>query len=122
MSKRFYARKEIALAAILAAVTIATPAFGHAHLSKSMPAAGATVTAPTEIVLAFSEPLEPAFSGVELSNAAGEPAAAGKAEIKDNVIRVPVKALAAGRYTVKWHVLSVDTHKTTGTFSFTVKP
>jgi methionine-rich copper-binding protein CopC len=38
------------------------------------------------------------------------------------LLRVPVKALAAGRYTVKWHVLSVDTHTTEGNFTFNVEP
>jgi methionine-rich copper-binding protein CopC len=33
---------------------------------------------------------------------------------------VPVKKLAAGTYTVIWHVTSVDTHKTQGKFQFTV--
>jgi methionine-rich copper-binding protein CopC len=99
-----------------------SPAFGHAHLSKSAPAAGATVSAPSELMLIFTEPLEAAFSTLELRDAAGKPVETGKAQIKDNVMRLRVNALPAGRYTVNWHVLSVDTHKTNGTFNFTVKP
>ena len=34
-------------------------------------------------------------------------------------MRVGLKALGPGRYHVRWHVLSVDTHKTEGSFSFT---
>jgi len=37
-------------------------------------------------------------------------------------LRVGVKPLTAGTYTVKWKVLSVDTHRTQGSFSFTVGP
>jgi len=33
-----------------------------------------------------------------------------------------VYGLAPGRYTVRWKVLSVDTHRTEGSFSFEVKP
>jgi len=33
-----------------------------------------------------------------------------------------VPPLAPGRYRVKWHVLSVDTHVTEGDFTFTVAP
>jgi methionine-rich copper-binding protein CopC len=31
-----------------------------------------------------------------------------------------VKALASGVYQVQWRVISVDTHRTRGNFSFTV--
>jgi methionine-rich copper-binding protein CopC len=113
--------KRIAVAATLAALA-ATPAFGHAHLSKSVPAAGAAVSAPNEIMLVFSEPLEPAFSAIELRDSAGKTVKTDKAQVKDNVMRLPLKPLAAGKYTVNWHVLSVDTHKTEGKFTFTVAP
>jgi methionine-rich copper-binding protein CopC len=36
---------------------------------------------------------------------------------------VPVTdELVAGTYTVEWHVLSTDGHKSRGTYGFTVKP
>jgi methionine-rich copper-binding protein CopC len=99
-----------------------SPAFGHAHLSKSAPAAGATVNSPSELMLVFTEPLEAAFSALELKDATGKAVQTEKPQVKDNVMRLRVNALPAGRYTVNWRVLSVDTHKTNGTFSFTVKP
>jgi methionine-rich copper-binding protein CopC len=108
--------------AVLLTFAVAAPAFGHAHLSKSVPAAGATVSAPAEIMLAFTEPLEPAFSTIELRDDAGKPVKIDKVRVKDNVMRLPLKSLAAGTYSVKWRVLSVDTHKTEGNFTFTVKP
>jgi methionine-rich copper-binding protein CopC len=111
--------QRLILSALLAFI-IAGPAFGHTHLSKSVPAAGATVSAPQEIVLTFTEPLEPAFSTVELSDEAGHAIKTDKAAVKDNVMRVPLKSLPVGRYTVKWHALSVDTHRSQGEFSFTV--
>ena len=37
-------------------------------------------------------------------------------------MRVGLKALPAGTYNVKWRVLSVDTHRTEGDFSFRVGP
>lgn len=111
-----------ALAGALVASVLAGPAFGHAHLSKSVPAAGSTVSTPSEIMLAFTEPLEAAFSTIELRDGAGKPVKTDKVEVKDNVMRLPLKGLAAGQYTVNWKVLSVDTHKTDGKFIFTVKP
>jgi methionine-rich copper-binding protein CopC len=38
------------------------------------------------------------------------------------MLRVSLPALPAGRYTVAWRVLSVDSHVTEGTFSFRVAP
>jgi methionine-rich copper-binding protein CopC len=40
--------------------------------------------------------------------------------VSGKVMRVSVGSLATGTYTVTWHALSVDTHKTQGSFSFTV--
>lgn len=109
-------------AAALLTLAIAAPAFGHAHLSKASPAPGATIAQPTEVRLTFTEPIEPAFSTIQLSDAAGKPIQTEKPQVNDNVMRLPLKSLPAGRYTVKWRALSVDTHKTEGNFSFTVQP
>jgi methionine-rich copper-binding protein CopC len=38
------------------------------------------------------------------------------------VLSVKLKTLAPGDYSVEWHVTSVDTHKTEGHFTFTVRP
>ena len=38
------------------------------------------------------------------------------------VLSVKLKPLPPGVYAVEWHVTSVDTHKTEGHFTFTVKP
>jgi copper resistance protein C len=116
----FLNRKQVATA--LLALAIATPAFGHAHLSKSVPSPGTTVAQPSEVQLTFTEPLEPAFSNIELRDAAGKTVKTDKTQVKDNVMRLPLKSLPAGRYMVNWRVLSVDTHKTQGSFSFTVQP
>ena len=49
---------------------------------------------------------------------AGKPVAQGEGR----VLQVKLKPLPPGVYTVVWHVTSVDTHKTEGHFTFTVKP
>lgn len=100
-----------------------TPAFAHAHLAEAMPAAGSTVgAAPREVALRFTEPLEKAFSSIEVRDAAGNRVEAQKTKVERDTMRVPLKALSAGTYKVDWRVLSVDTHKSTGSFTFTVKP
>lgn len=102
-------------------------AFAHAHLVKASPAVGSQVAAsPTEIRISFSEAIELRFSGAEVKTASGSAVATGAVSIDPSdkaTLVVPLKAaLTAGSYKVTWHVVSVDTHKTQGSFSFEVKP
>jgi copper resistance protein C len=111
------------LLACLAIVIPVTPACAHAFLQHANPGAGAVVAnAPKEIVLEFSEPLEPTFSGVSVSDAIGRDMAAAHAVIHGSSVHVALNPLAAGRYRVTWRAVSVDTHRTEGAYSFTVKP
>ena len=57
----------LALAAV--ALAPAAPAFAHAHVVSSSPAANAVVAAPKQVSVTFSEKLVPAFSKVEISMA-----------------------------------------------------
>ena len=38
-----------------------------------------------------------------------------------SLLQVSLPQLPAGTYTVIWHVVSVDTHRTQGHFEFTIK-
>jgi copper resistance protein C len=108
----------IALATTL--VGAATAADAHARLDHAVPPVGSTVaTSPSQITLYFSEALEPKFSGGEVRNAAGARVDHGQSA-SGKVMHLSVSGLAPGIYTVTWHVLSVDTHKTQGSFNFTV--
>jgi len=102
-----------------------TGALAHAHLDHAIPGVGSTVaTAPRELLLWFTEKLEPAFSTAEVRNAQGA-VVSGKARVDASdgtALRVPLKALANGTYRVIWRVLSVDTHRTQGDFTFRVGP
>ena len=114
------------IAASLAFALAAGAAHAHAQLERATPSVGGTVASAGEIRLKFSEGVEPRFSGVALTSESGEatPLGAPSVDPADNsVLIVKVgKALAAGVYTVNWRAVSVDTHKTQGSFSFTVKP
>ena len=92
----------------------------HAELDRAEPAAGSTVSSsPSQVALYFTEQIEPKFSGAEVRKGTGNRVDRG-VSVSGKVMRVSVGSLAAGTYTVTWHVLSVDTHKTQGSFSFTV--
>ena len=96
-------------------------AYAHAHLTRSEPRDGSTVIpAPQEVDLWFTEGLEPAFSGVEVRDAQGSRVDQGDPQISGATMHVGLKALPPGTYKVNWHALSIDTHKTDGTFSFQV--
>jgi hypothetical protein len=109
--------------ACLAIACSATPAFAHAFLQHAEPGAGATLsTAPKRIALTFTEKLEPAFSGMSVSDLSGQSVEAGSVMIGGNAMVAPLRILAPGTYRVNWHAVSVDTHRTEGAYSFTVKP
>jgi copper resistance protein C len=93
----------------------------HAFLDEADPRVGNTVPSPPhEVVLRFTQDLEPAFSTVAITDASGQRVDAGKPSVSGNVMRVPLRRIGAGSYRVTWRVLSVDTHTTEGAFSFGV--
>jgi len=108
--------------ALLAVTGFATSAGAHAFLQRAMPGAGDNVAAPKAITLSFSEALEPAFSGATVTDAAGNNVAAAAPAISGSSLTIALKSLAAGTYQVSWHVVSIDTHRTEGSYRFTVKP
>ena len=93
----------------------------HAFLDHANPLVGSTVaTAPREVSLTFTQNLEAAFSSVQVTDANGARVDQGKPQVGGNTMRVGLKSLPPGTYRVRWHVLSVDTHKTEGSFTFRV--
>ncbi len=106
-------------------VLLLGPIGAHAHglLERANPGPGSTLrTAPREVAIWFSQELEPAFSTVTVTNAAGERVDNGATNVSGKVMRVSLRPIGAGTYQVKWHVLSVDSHTTEGTFRFHVRP
>jgi copper resistance protein C len=109
------------------ALLLAAPAAANAHamLNRATPPVGSTVSpAPRELVLTFTEKLEPKFSSIEVRDAKGAAVQAGKARAGGDgtQLRVALKPLPPGTYKVIWRVLSVDTHRTNGSFTFRVGP
>jgi methionine-rich copper-binding protein CopC len=96
-------------------------AHAHAFLDHANPLVGSTVAnAPREVSLTFTQNLEAAFSSVQVTGPNGARVDAGKPQISGNTMHVGLKAAGPGTYHVRWHALSVDTHKTEGSFTFTV--
>jgi methionine-rich copper-binding protein CopC len=99
-------------------------AFAHAFLDRASPAVGSEVTgSPQSLDLTYTEPVEPAFSSIQVTDGSGARMDQGAPVSRDDghVLAVGLKPLAPGTYAVEWHVTSVDTHKTEGHFNFTVR-
>lgn len=119
-------KKALTSLALLASLATATSVFAHAHLQGQTPAAGSTATAPKELRLNFSEGVEEKFTKVNLTTDNGTAVAvksiATDPADKKILIVTPTAPLAAGQYKVEWHAVSVDTHKSDGSYSFKVSP
>ncbi len=116
-----YTVRTIALAAGLALLT--GHASAHAFLETASPAVGSTVSqAPNQVVINFTEGVEPRFSTIVVQNAQGAQVETGKPHLLggDAHLAVDLKPLPPGTYTVVWHATATDTHKTQGSFHFTV--
>ena len=115
-----------AVIALTAAIGVTPPGRGHAFLDHASPPVGSSVSAsPPVVTLWFTQDLEPAFSGVTVTNEAGQRVDLGNAQIPQGSpaeLQIGLKPLAPGTYLVSWHVVSVDTHPTEGTFTFEIKP
>jgi methionine-rich copper-binding protein CopC len=114
-------RKRIFVLSFLLLGLGGTGAHAHAMLASASPPVGGSIgAAPRQVTLSFTQGLEPAFSSVQVTDSKGARVDAGKAQVSGSTMSVGLKALSPGTYKVHWHVLSVDTHKTEGSFSFHV--
>jgi methionine-rich copper-binding protein CopC len=104
-----------------------TAAFAHAELKTSMPEKNATLkTAPSDVMIEFSEELNPKLSKIVVQDAAGKQVDKSDSMVDKNDpkhLMVDLNTLAAGTYKVTWtSVAADDGHKLTGSFKFTVAP
>ena len=113
--------RKLLITASLLLVPLTPAVWAHAFLDHASPLVGSTVSsAPHEVTLTFTQNLEASFSSGEVTDGSGARVDSGKPQISGNTMSLALKSIGPGTYKVHWHVLSVDTHKTEGTFSFTV--
>jgi copper resistance protein C len=110
---------------MIAAGLFSSAANAHPELQSAEPAAGAAMTtSPAQIRITFNENLIAKFSGIELKDQTGKMIPTGNAATdlankKQLVVPVP-EPLPPGDYKVEWHAVSDDTHRVTGSYSFSV--
>lgn len=102
----------------------AAPLEAHAFLQHAEPGVGSTVErSPNEVKIRFTEAVEPAFSKIQVFAASGKKVDKGNVQLDSSdqtLLAVSLPPLGAGIYKVVWRVVSVDTHVTSGSFTFRV--
>jgi copper transport protein len=116
----------IVLAAAAASLALPAAAWAHAALLQTTPVASRIVNvAPKQVLLRYSEAVEPRFAIVSMTNAAGDKETAGapsRSPANADTLLIPLKKLSEGWYLVYWRVISVDGHPVRGAFTFAVGP
>jgi len=116
---------KLLIAVVTMSSAVDTAAFAHAFLDHAVPGVGLEVSgSPRELRLYFTQGVVTAFSGVSVTSDGGASIPCGRpvndpSDQQIVIVRLG-HALNPGTYTVSWHVVSVDTHPTQGTFHFTV--
>ncbi|MGY0235279.1 copper resistance CopC family protein [Longispora urticae] len=106
---------------LVAAASVATPAWAHARLLSSTPTDGAAVTGTVEAVtLTFSDPLKEQFTTVVVTGAGGASHAEDAPQVRGTTVTQRVRALPTGQVRVAWRTVSKDGHPVEGAFTFTV--
>jgi copper resistance protein C len=107
--------------AAVAAVMLSGPAFGHAKLRATVPAADAQLqAAPKALSWSFNEDVHLAV--LTLTGAGKDiPLTVDRGAPASSQVGIVLPPLPAGKYQVQWSAISADDgHVTKGTFSFTV--
>jgi copper transport protein len=120
--------RRAALLALTAGVALALPAaaWAHAVLLRTVPVASRTINAaPPEVRLTYSEPTEPRFAIVSVTDANGRQVTSGeprRAPGDPNTLVTPLRSVPEGWYLVFWRVISADGHPVRGAFTFARGP
>ncbi len=111
---------------MLCCVAAVTAASAHAFLDHADPKVGSTVHgSPSEVKIWFTERLILPFSSLKVLDASGAEVEKPDKHLdpsNQQLLIVSVPPLKPGKYKVVWRVTAVDTHVTSGTFTFDVSP
>ena len=100
-------------------------ALAHANLVEASPAPNSTLdAAPTQVIIWFTEPIEPRLSEIRVLDAQGARVDDGNSRFDPNdptVMSVGMEPVPDGTYTVAWkNVSTVDGHRVRGSYLFSV--
>ena len=98
---------------------VSLSAEAHTRLLTSIPADEAVTTAPTEIVLTFSETVTLTAVSIAQSGHEKQELDLSSEKVSDRFV-VSTPDLSPGEYVVSWRAIGVDTHVISGEIHFTV--
>ena len=129
-------RRRVSTGAVLAAVLavigvflallwLPQAALAHANLARAVPAPNSVLdAAPDQVVIWFTEPIEPKLSEIRVLDSLGSRVDDGSSFVDPNdatAMSVGLEAIPDGVYTVAWkNVSTVDGHRVRGAFVFSV--
>jgi methionine-rich copper-binding protein CopC len=110
------------LLVLLPLLLLAGPASAHTRLSGAAPAAGSTVGPVAEVVLDFTDEVQPDLSTVAVTGPDGVDRSQGTPVLQGStrVVQALAAPLAAGRWTVAYRVVARDGHPVVGSHVFDV--
>ncbi|MFI1567800.1 copper resistance protein CopC [Streptomyces sp. NPDC020490] len=110
----------VLLLAVVSVLWPAAPAWAHARLLDSSPAAGSvTAKAPTVITLSFDGPVKQPYTAVVVTGPDGASYGDGAPSVVDGDVRQKVGPLPTGRIQVTWRTVAADGAPLQGRFAFT---
>ncbi len=100
-------------------------ASAHAYPDHADPKVGSSVTAPpARVRIWFDSALEPLFCTITVKDGEGKQVDKGDGGVDQSdptLLQASLPLLPRGTYHVFWNVVARDTHRTSGTFTFTIK-
>ncbi|MBM4206614.1 MAG: copper resistance protein CopC [Gammaproteobacteria bacterium] len=123
--KLIYLTKSLVLLILFLSLALPLPVFAHAIMVKAQPAVDSTVAeSPKQVDVWFNDKVGSEYKALAVVNSKGE-----RMDNKDvaqetfdpSHLYTTVKDLPPDTYTVKYRVVSIDTHIVTGKFKFTIK-
>lgn len=124
-SDNFFSYKSLLNMAIIAILALPLPIFAHAIMVKSQPEADSTITeSPKQVDTWFNDKVGSEYKALAVINSAGKRVDnkdAAQETFDQSHLYTTVTELPPDTYTVRYRVVSMDTHIVTGKFKFTIK-
>jgi copper transport protein len=107
--------------AVVAALAAPSAAWAHAALIETSPSFRERVEgAPRVVELRFNKAVSAFPESIRVYTARGRVVSGRARNTDDWIVRVPVRGVGRGAYTVRWHALSGDGHVISGVYTFGV--
>jgi methionine-rich copper-binding protein CopC len=106
----------------LASIAPAAPAYAHAELMSTSPAAGQAVAPPAAVTLRFDDVVQLPPRALRVTGPRGNAVPVHKAQPNSKTLQGSLpRHLRGGHYVVRWRVVADDGHTVSGSFRFVVR-